>query len=145
MAKRGRPTKYSEKLADEICRLVRTGISLRKASESCGVSYDVVRKWKENNPDFFTKCRKAEIFKETTAQESELKAIIEGNIIATQKYLTRLENLRNHREMEKLRREEINLKRNGSTMEVLPVVLDVQKVIDELEGNTGEVSEPAGD
>lgn len=43
----GRPTKYTAKIAEQICKLVAVGVSVEAAAQSQGVSKATVYNWKE--------------------------------------------------------------------------------------------------
>jgi len=66
--KRGRPPKFSEAIADEICRLVEVGNYLETAALCCGVGHTTVRRWLRDGKrqktgqkhEFWTAYKKAE-------------------------------------------------------------------------------------
>ena len=60
MTKKGRPTKYSEKLAIEICSNIGMGNSLRKTCEMDGMpSFQSVYTWFSKYPDFLEQYTRA--------------------------------------------------------------------------------------
>lgn len=59
-AKMGRPTMYTQELADEICRRMSDGTSLRKVCEADDMpDRATVVDWDQKNPDFSRQYRKA--------------------------------------------------------------------------------------
>lgn len=58
--KTGRPSKYSEELAQKICDLIEQGYSERQISKMEGMpSTMTMRRWKEENPDFCVRSARA--------------------------------------------------------------------------------------
>lgn len=57
---RGRPSIYSEELADMICASLASGASLRKICDAEGMpDRETVRRWQLENEDFAAKCARA--------------------------------------------------------------------------------------
>lgn len=54
-AKLGRPTKYSEALADKICTRISSGHSLRKVAKAMAIDESVVYDWLRKYPEFTKK------------------------------------------------------------------------------------------
>jgi hypothetical protein len=48
----GRPTKYTPKVGEQICKLVAAGVSVEAAAQSQGVGKRTVYDWKESHPAF---------------------------------------------------------------------------------------------
>ena len=72
----GRPTKYSEKLADEICQLLENGISLFKISQIEGMpTHGTIRAWIRENEEF---SHKYALAKEVQAEHYAEKIIDEA-------------------------------------------------------------------
>lgn len=57
--KMGRPSLYTEQLADQICELMYDGNSLIKACDQLGLKRSTVWHWMEQHPDFAAKCARA--------------------------------------------------------------------------------------
>jgi hypothetical protein len=57
--KMGRPSLYTEQLADEICELMYDGNSLIKACDELGLKRSTVFNWLDAHPDFASKCARA--------------------------------------------------------------------------------------
>lgn len=57
--KMGRPSLYTEQLADEICELMYDGNSLIKACDALGLKRSTVWHWLEQHPEFSAKCARA--------------------------------------------------------------------------------------
>lgn len=56
----GRPSSYSEDLADSICEQLASGQSLRQICDQPGMPHRItVIRWQESNEDFATKCARA--------------------------------------------------------------------------------------
>lgn len=49
---RGRPTVYTQDLADAICNAIATGTSLRGAASAAGMHHSTVMCWARDRPDF---------------------------------------------------------------------------------------------
>lgn len=61
MAKRGRPSKYGPKLADELIAMAEAGAVDRQLAEKAGVSVATIRNWKKWKPEFGRRVRGARI------------------------------------------------------------------------------------
>ncbi len=49
----GRPSMFTQRLADRICRLLASGYSLRSiCKRKCFPSHETIRRWRENNAEF---------------------------------------------------------------------------------------------
>jgi len=60
MANRGRPSKYSEELADQICEMTaNSSKGLDTICESLGISRQTAVNWFDEHPDFFVKYTRA--------------------------------------------------------------------------------------
>ncbi len=57
--KKGRPSKYTDEIAAEICRQIAEGKSLVKITEDIGVSYQTVLNWLHDNETFLGKYARA--------------------------------------------------------------------------------------
>lgn len=57
--KTGRPSLYTEQLADQICELMYDGNSLIKACDELGLKRSTVFNWLDAHPEFATKCARA--------------------------------------------------------------------------------------
>ena len=57
--KMGRPSLYTEQLADEICELMYDGLSLIKACDALELKRSTVWHWLEQHPEFAAKCARA--------------------------------------------------------------------------------------
>lgn len=57
--KMGRPSLYTEQLADEICELMYDGLSLIKACDALELKRSTVWHWMEQHPEFAVKCARA--------------------------------------------------------------------------------------
>jgi hypothetical protein len=57
--KMGRPSLYTEQLADEICELMYDGLSLIKACDALELKRSTVWHWMEQHPEFAAKCARA--------------------------------------------------------------------------------------
>ena len=55
----GRPSLYTEQLADEICELMYDGLSLIKACDALELKRSTVWHWMEQHPEFAAKCARA--------------------------------------------------------------------------------------
>ena len=55
----GRPSLYTEQLADEICELMYDGLSLIKACDALELKRSTVWHWLEQHPEFAAKCARA--------------------------------------------------------------------------------------
>ena len=55
MAKKGRPSKFTQKLADQICGLLADGLTLREVCRDDDMPHEsTVRHWALTKPEFFT-------------------------------------------------------------------------------------------
>jgi len=57
--KMGRPSLYTEQLADQICELMYDGNSLIKACDALELKRSTVFNWLDAHPDFASKCARA--------------------------------------------------------------------------------------
>ena len=59
-SKAGRPSKYSEELADRICERIATGESMRQVCEDSAMpGRTTIREWLRDNEDFRSRCARA--------------------------------------------------------------------------------------
>jgi len=59
MAKAGRPSKFTQELADQICDLMIAGSDLVDACEALKLNRRTVYRWMHENPDFDAQCARA--------------------------------------------------------------------------------------
>ncbi len=68
--KRGRPTLYSEALADEICELIMQGKALPDVAKAVHVDKTTILRWVEKHPDFCNRYARArEVQADVLAEE----------------------------------------------------------------------------
>jgi len=59
MTKRGRPTKYTDEKADELCALIAEGNSAVRACKQVGVPLTTFYNWQRERPDFLGQVTRA--------------------------------------------------------------------------------------
>ncbi len=133
MAKRGRPTQYTEELGDKIASYLAIGLTLKEAAEYAGLDPKMVQKWKERNKDFVAKCSRAELAMKAMAGRNEYRMLEAEDPKATQSFKNREEAKRHHRAMERIRRLEAKARAKETGTTFIPAVLDVRDVLREID------------
>ena len=112
MGKRqGRPTTYNEDMAKQLVNVLATGVSKQVAANYVGVKYETFLKWLERKPEFAEECRKASAKKSVMAHKAEHDLLLNEDPKAVQAYLKRELIKDKNKRMERLRREEVALKK----------------------------------
>ena len=63
MGRPGRPSEYSEELAEQICELVASGKSRRQVAEGLNLSESTIRLWQKQHDPFSAQYARAEAFR----------------------------------------------------------------------------------
>lgn len=131
MAKRGRPTVWTEELQNDVINLYAYGFSGLQAAAYVGINYSTLKKKLRTDKVFRTKCKQKKLSKLLLANRNEAELLQSGDANATYQVLARQERLAHHRKMEKLRREELKLKKEAGNV-IVPAVLNLVDAVNEV-------------
>ncbi len=142
MSKSGRPSIWTEQLENDVISLFAVGFSGAQAAAYVGISYSTLKAKFRKDKHFKTKCKQKKLAKLLLANRNEMDLLQNGDVNATYQVLARHERAVHHRHMERIRREELKLKREvgGS---IIPAVLNLADAVQEV--NDAFVGKPEDD